>query len=189
MRPYSVFDVAYYFRTLIDEDEGDLLSNLKLQKLCYYAQGMSWAVKGEALFSESIEAWDHGPVVPTLYFQFREYGSGFIPALRDYDYSRVARIAPKDQEFLDHVYKFYGQFSAWKLRDMTHGEDPWKNAYQRGINTVITNEVLESFFKGKEKVLTEKYPEYDLDYLLEDLTPDKLQEEIKTGRPVGEEIW
>ena len=35
-------DVAGYFLASVDEDSGDNLSNLKLQKLLYYAQGCIW---------------------------------------------------------------------------------------------------------------------------------------------------
>jgi len=59
-------DVARYFLTLMSEENGDLISNLKLQKLVYYAQGSSLALWGNPLFSEKIEAWLHGPVIPVL---------------------------------------------------------------------------------------------------------------------------
>jgi len=37
---HSCFDVAKYFLAQSSEDAGDLISNLKLQKLVYYAQGI-----------------------------------------------------------------------------------------------------------------------------------------------------
>ena len=63
----SCQDVANYFLSLCDEDAGDLISNLKLQKLVYYAQGFHLAISGEPLFDEKIMAWEHGPVIPQLY--------------------------------------------------------------------------------------------------------------------------
>ena len=45
---------------------GELVSNLKLQKLLYYVQGFHLAVFGEPLFEEEIEAWMYGPVVPSV---------------------------------------------------------------------------------------------------------------------------
>ena len=76
----TCFDVADYFLAQCDEDSGDIISNLKLQKLVYYAQGFSLAFFGEALFSEPIEAWMHGPVVPALYRKYSHYGNGALPA-------------------------------------------------------------------------------------------------------------
>ena len=63
----TCYDIAKYFLAQADEEIGDLISNLKLQKLVYYAQGFYLALHDEALFPEDIEAWTHGPVVPVLY--------------------------------------------------------------------------------------------------------------------------
>lgn len=60
----SILDVAAYFLWLDNEREGDGISNMKLQKPAYYAQGFHLALFDTALFDERVEAWDHGPVVP-----------------------------------------------------------------------------------------------------------------------------
>ena len=52
-------DTAAYFLALVEEDEGELMSHLKLQKLCYYAQGFHLAITGYPLFTDRIEAWTH----------------------------------------------------------------------------------------------------------------------------------
>lgn len=58
----TCFDVADYFLTQSnetqsnDENSGDFLSNLKLQKLVYYAQGFFLALLNWPLFNEEIEA-------------------------------------------------------------------------------------------------------------------------------------
>ncbi|MCI8513016.1 MAG: DUF4065 domain-containing protein [Lachnospiraceae bacterium] len=54
------------------------IANLKLQKLLYYAQGCFLAVAGAPLFLEDILAWQHGPVVEPVYYQYKGYGSGGI---------------------------------------------------------------------------------------------------------------
>ncbi len=138
----SCFDVANYFLSLVDETAGDGISNLKLQKLVYYGQGFSLALTGEPLFSEPIEAWTHGPVVPALYHEYKRYGSGSIPTPLDFD---AATIPEDTAELLDEVYNVYGQFSAWKLRDMTHEELPWKNAQSLDGKT-ISHEALGNYF-------------------------------------------
>ncbi|MEM9215382.1 MAG: type II toxin-antitoxin system antitoxin SocA domain-containing protein [Cyanobacteria bacterium P01_F01_bin.150] len=72
-------EVANYFLSLMDEDAGDLISNLKLQKLVHYAQGIHLALYDKALFPETIEAWTHGPVVPELYHRYEKFGSALLP--------------------------------------------------------------------------------------------------------------
>lgn len=139
----SVYDVAKYFLAKIDEDDGPI-THLKLQKLLYYAQGFYLAVHGEPLFSDSIEAWAHGPVVPAVWQQYRAYGVAPIPPDPDF----VPESVPEEvRELLDEVYAVYGQFTAWRLREMTHDDLPWKNHAERG--DVISHEELQEFFKAR----------------------------------------
>ena len=141
----SCFDVAKYFLAQSDEESGDLISNLKVQKLVYYAQGFHLALYGEPLFLEPIEAWVHGPVVPELYHSFKDYGSNSIPIPTDIDFSAYDA---QTRELLDEVYCVYGQFSAWKLRNMTHEEDPWKDMIKLG-GGVITHQAMKRYFESQ----------------------------------------
>ncbi|MGA8142178.1 MAG: type II toxin-antitoxin system antitoxin SocA domain-containing protein, partial [Desulfobaccales bacterium] len=75
----SCVDVAKYFLSLTDEESGELISNLKLQKLVYYAQGFHLVFYDTPLFSERIEAWTYGPVVPDLYHEYKSHGPCSIP--------------------------------------------------------------------------------------------------------------
>lgn len=136
----TAHDVAKYFLALECEDAGDTMSNLKLQKLLYYAQGYHLAVHGEPLFDDPIEAWQHGPVVPSVYHEFKEYGGSSLPCPVDFE-----RDLYQDdvQQLLDETYAVYGQFSAWKLRDMTHDESPWR---ETPANNVISHELMRRFF-------------------------------------------
>lgn len=136
----NVYDVAKYFLAQADEDVGDLISNLKLQKLCYYAQGFHLAMFNRPLFDETIEAWMHGPVSPDLYQRYKEYKGGAIPCPDDVDFSV---FTDEQRELLDEVYAVYGQFSAWKLRNMTHEESPWVDTPTNGV---ITQERMRDFF-------------------------------------------
>ena len=139
----SCFDVADYFLSLADDEEGDNISNLKLQKLVYYAQGLHLACYDRPLFDERIEAWTHGPVVPELYFKYRDLGSAPMPIPSDIDFDKYN---DETREFLNEVYSIFGQYSAWKLRETTHEEPSWKEAYQLGVNTVISHESLRDYF-------------------------------------------
>ena len=58
-----------------DEYQDENISNLKLQKLCYYAQGLCLAgFTTGALFDEDIVAWQHGPVIRELWDTYRVNG-------------------------------------------------------------------------------------------------------------------
>jgi len=140
---FKAKDIATYFLSLSEPDAGDVLTHLKLQKLCYYAQGFSIAINDTPLFDDPIEAWDHGPVVPSLYHEFKKYGSGALPVLQaefgvNYD--------DNTKELLNEIYNIYGQFSAWKLRNMTHEESPWIDAF-KSDDPLISHDALKDYFK------------------------------------------
>ena len=142
----SIHDVAKYFLLQADEEAGDTISNLKLQKLAYYAQGFHLALTGKALFPEQVQAWTHGPVSPDLYRAYKEHGSAALPAPEQFD---DTALSPAETEILDEVYSVYGQFSAWKLRNLTHEEAPWVDAYREGANTEISQESMRLFFASQ----------------------------------------
>lgn len=134
-------EVADYFLSLVDDEVGDNLSNLKLQKLVYYAQGFHLAVTGEPLFDENIEAWVLGPVVPELYRAYKSYRAAALPVSEDFN---ILKFDGNTLEILDEVYTVYGQFSAGRLVEMTHEEPPWKTTPS---NAIITHDKLRTYFK------------------------------------------
>ncbi len=134
----TVTDVAKYFLALARED-GDLITNLKMQKLVYYAYAHVLINNGRRLFKEPIEAWPNGPVVSNLYRQLKRYGASPIGE----DFSRieseaefdalVARFPEDVLETLNGVYETYMPMSAFQLVTSTHGEKPWREA-RRGLS-------------------------------------------------------
>ena len=140
----NAHDVAGFILQLgkANDKEGDydLITNLKLQKLVYYCQGFYLAFNNVPLFPEPIEAWDHGPVCPPLYQTFKQYGSNPIPVNGD---SFTGKLTKEEQEVVIEVYGVYGQYSAWRLREMTHQEPPWIDT---PLHEVITHEKMRQFF-------------------------------------------
>ena len=117
-------DVAHYF--LANQDASginDRITNLKVQKLCYYAQGFALVKLQQPLFFEDIEHWQHGPVIPTLWREYRRFGSGPIPTPAQP--LNLNMFGPDIRRVLDDVIDIYGSLTAWELRNMTHAEPPW----------------------------------------------------------------
>jgi uncharacterized phage-associated protein len=121
------------------------ISNLKLQKLLYYAQAWNLVFTKRALFSESIEAWVHGPVVPSIFRRFKAFRWNTIDC----------EVTPVDDEaviaHLNSVLDVYGEFGASQLERLTHSESPWREA-RAGLapdtpsNQVITSESMVVFY-------------------------------------------
>jgi uncharacterized phage-associated protein len=155
MNLLSCHTVADYFLLRVDIQAGDTISNLKLQKLCYYAQAWCLALRGRALFSERIEAWAHGPAIPVLYRRFRHYGWGAIDP-QDLKTSPLDDLHGEEAEFLDDVWQNYSRYSGRQLELMTHREAPWKDAYgnrRRGLKCTeeITHQTMREFYGSKIK--------------------------------------
>jgi uncharacterized phage-associated protein len=141
MASLTAQEVADYFLASVDSEVGDNLSNLKLQKLLYYAQGFHLALHGTPLFGDPIQAWAHGPVVPSVYHRYKAHGSGAIPGPSSFD---PDRYDGEVRSLLDEILQVYGQFSAWKLRDMTHVEPPWA---ETELNRVISHDAMRDYFQ------------------------------------------
>ena len=128
---------------------GDGISNLKLQKLLYYAQAWHLALYDEPLFRDRIEAWVHGPVVPPVFGAFKH--NGWQPI-----YSTVGSAVLPDrfEPHLTEVVKVYGGFTATELERMTHQESPWKEARggipnHRPSQAVITHAAMQRFYGSR----------------------------------------
>lgn len=147
-------NVAKFLLELAErEDEADCLSHLRLQKLLYYTQGWSLALREKPLFKDLIEAWAHGPVVKNLYPCFASYGNGTIPSA---DFKFEGGLDSEETELVEAVWDAYKKFSATSLREMSHREKPWKDA--RGTlkpaekcEQEITHNAMKKFFKSLAK--------------------------------------
>ncbi len=124
-------------------------SHMKLQKLLYYMQGYHVAALGQPLFPEAIEAWEHGPVVREVWYQFNQYGSADIPeAVVDEIQFRGSAITTDYQlSLINWVYDSFSRYTASQLRDRTHDEMPWKKTYVAGVGNVIPLTLLHKQFR------------------------------------------
>ena len=136
----KAIDVARYLITLeageaqIDDQDlkGFCVSHLKIQKMLYFCQGYYLGLYNKPLFDEKIEAWQHGPIIPSVYNFMNE--------------SEISSLGKSEKEMIDSVFQIKGQYSAWKLRDETHSQSPWIDAYNIAPNTEITQKTLSAYF-------------------------------------------
>ena len=144
--PYAAENIAEYFIYLAsqafvgDNKEREGITNLKLQKILYFAQAYYLAKIGKPLFSDAIEAWEYGPVVPDVYRKFRTKGSN--PIIYEKDNSS---LSSEDKEILKGIWKTFGGYSASKLVDIAHGHTPWKEA-SKSTNKIISPKSIKEYY-------------------------------------------
>ena len=142
---YKALDIAkkLIFKAQNDErNGGERLTNLKLQNLHYYQQGYHLAAFGTPLFSEDVESWMYGPVVPSVYDVFSAYGSSALPVV-----DTEVSLSEEEEILFSQVYDAYREFSAIGLMNRTHTEKPWIDATPHDRGTVIPQSSMESYFK------------------------------------------
>ena len=142
---YDVYDIVNkILYSAAESDTGEYISNMKLQKLLYYQQGFHLAYFGTPLFENEIEAWMYGPVVPSVYKMYENYGKKGIDNYTD----DVIILTDKEEDLFNDVMSTYGEYSAIGLMNLTHSEKPWQSI-SAGVGNIITKDKMKSFFKTK----------------------------------------
>jgi len=133
-------------------DEGNFVTQMKLQKLVYFAQGYHLARFGEPLLKENFEAWMYGPVVPDIYHDFKLYGSRYITNTKEFmpsfDDIIPSRLDEKASEAINYTWEVLKDYSAMSLSNWTHEvNSPWAKTYDPDRkSTPIPNEEIKKYF-------------------------------------------
>lgn len=137
---YNVFEVANWFL------EKEPMTHKKLQKLCYYTQAWSYALKNKPFIDSDFQAWIHGPVSPVLFSRYK--GTAFEDLYPDSKVNK-ANFKNGDLELLENIWDTYGNSTGNSLEVLTHKELPWIKA-RSGYGTYDKCEVAISADDMKE---------------------------------------
>jgi hypothetical protein len=128
------------------------LTPMKLQKLLYFVFGEYLAASpdGQPLFSERFAKWKFGPVLPSVYQEFKSFGANNITSY--YMNSNGEILVPNDEvesnnlffQVFERVWEKYKNYTGVELSEITHRQDPWKNAVD---NCEIRNDDIREFFQ------------------------------------------
>ncbi|WP_448811711.1 Panacea domain-containing protein [Agromyces bauzanensis] len=97
---------------------------MKLQKLTYYSQAWHLVWEERPLFDNEIQAWANGPVAPRLYAYHR---GQFTVSPGDIT-SADPQLDEDEATTINSVLEFYSKYSAMELSNLTHAENPWRDA-------------------------------------------------------------
>lgn len=137
---YTAMEVARYIVKKCIDDACPI-TNLQLQKILYYVQ-LDFLNRGEAAFSDEIEAWQFGPVVPEVYYHYSMYAA--TPIRRE---PKAANISKKDAERIDVIVVDKRKMQPWELVKGTHKKGgAWHQIYRdgEGIRNVIPKELIKT---------------------------------------------
>lgn len=143
---YDVLDVSACFFKLAENGDNCDITHLKLQKLVYYAQGISLGRYKKKLFDDSLEAWRYGPVCKKIYKTYRHMSCRTIG---EKDVEGSSEIVLKDElakKVLADVWEAFGRLSGNELEELSHQEIPWQVARRSGNNAILSDESMSSYF-------------------------------------------
>ena len=135
----DALEIADYLITY-SKVRGQSLSNEKLNRLLYYAQAWYLAIYAEELFTDVIEAWGSGPVIPSVYKAFEEVHR-----------TKSAKVlSGKIRAHLDAVMVRYYSLTDDQLATLVRHEAPWivaRNTLPVDGKLVIKTDEMEIFYR------------------------------------------
>lgn len=139
---YNALDIAEYV-IKYEESQGHTINNLKLQKILYFLQAEFVTFQGASLFKEDLVAWDFGPIVEVVYYNYNLFGSATI--YLNPKNCRNEYIDTETREVINSLLDKIRPYSATQLVYICHNQRPWKNARMR-YSKVISLEELKDYF-------------------------------------------
>ena len=156
------FDARSLANYILDASErmGAPLTNMALNKVLYFSHGWHLALYSSPLISNTFEAWEHGPVVPIIYHQFKRHKDKPITSRAthidmDTGEDRISSYEFFSGEHIDHLDRmiaFYAPKSAPLLSYMSHEPGaPWDLARTspNQVGMKIHNDIIKVFFATK----------------------------------------
>jgi uncharacterized phage-associated protein len=158
---YDCREVANY---ILDKGESSNIdiTNLSLQKILYFCHAFVLTELSRPLVKQSFEAWQHGPVIRSLYRVFCGCGEEKIKMratrIDKNSGERILCTASLDEELnntLDKAIAFYGRVSAYQLVKLSHEpggpwDKTWNHLGQSNPGMKINNNEIKEFYIGKE---------------------------------------
>jgi len=132
---------------------------MKLQKMLYLANGISYKRKGKKLIDERFEAWDYGPVVENVYHEFKEYrgdpipGPKNVPVFKDGGSvvnSSAISVTDEDLQLIKEAWDNAKNLDGLTLSKWSHNQNsPWDKAFHSQPKSVyIADHDIKEYFEN-----------------------------------------
>lgn len=132
---YSAKAVANYILDAAKKKKIEV-SNMKLQKLVFFAHAAWMKDERKRLIEDPVMAWPYGPVIPAIYHEFKKFGNSPITHRAfdikiegdpdSWDFEIVEPVIPETdtetREYLDGILDRFGKYDALKLSAASHAD-------------------------------------------------------------------
>ena len=155
MNRYVALAVAKYILSL------QPMTNLRLQKTLYFIQVAFLLTRERGIFDDEIEAWQYGPVVPSVYNEYKYSSRNILTYNREMEIElfetfrnlgitneniieEVDRL-DRDFESVDLIQEMLGRlenFTDWQLVEKTHTYAIWQEHFNNSNNVMTEQEIL-----------------------------------------------
>lgn len=124
------------------EIEKNDLSELYMHKALYFLYGYFYAEFKKELFKDAkFQAWKYGPVEIDVREQFK-----LNKKIKDLDKFNI-EINTDEKKFLKKIIENLLNFSTWKIVELSHYTDPWKNNFVQNNWKEIPIKEIKSYFE------------------------------------------
>jgi uncharacterized phage-associated protein len=145
---------------------GGSISTMKLQKICFFSQGWSLALRGKTLFDEDFQAWRDGPVCYELFDHHRRQFR-----VAEWPWGNRKALTEKQRIVVDAALDSFDALTGLQLSELTHRSgSPWSVTRKRsGVgegqasSLVIPKDLMRNYFAaelGVDRVTSERRPKH-----------------------------
>lgn len=142
MSEVSANDVVDF---ILENKGSNEITHRKLQKLLYYCQGLHLAREGVPLFRERIEAWDFGPVCPSVYHNLKHNGGSALYPINPAD---ERKFSQRSIALILSVLSIFGAYDKEQLIEFSHIDSPWACNYVQYKNNELKIDELKNYFSS-----------------------------------------
>ena len=115
-------------------------------KLAYFSHGWMLGLHDQTLIHEPVEAWQYGPVIPSVFHRYKAFRGDPIDLV---PIDRSEQLSVDQQDIVRDVVAVYWEARAIELSNISHNSgSPWDIVmHSHGPDTIIPNRLIQKHYK------------------------------------------
>ena len=138
---YGAIDVAWSLLRHAKK-QGKSFCMMRLQLHVYICHGLSLAYLARPLILDDVFAWKFGPIVPSIYFRFKEQGAATIANHRD------VLLDTDSEAIIQDVVLNLGHLAVSQLLELAQRPgSPWHQVWDGKHKQVIPDPIIQTYYQ------------------------------------------